>query len=87
MTIVGLDRESIATCMSPYDRCAPWSYSVWFGMVNSPHFRKPKNARQQAAHNRILLCFRGPFSRTAFILDMISQVMGSLVTVGVVTPF
>ena len=62
--------------MSPIERCAPGSYSVLEGKVNSPQRRKPKRARQQATQSNILLYSAGCLSKTSFILPIISIVIG-----------
>ena len=47
------------------------------GAVNSLHLRTPKNAKQQAAHNMMLLWSRGLSFKVLLIFDITSRVIGS----------
>ena len=54
-----------------------WSYSDWDGTVNSPHLRKPKNARAHAAQNNMLTSLVESFCKTSLIFAITSMVIGS----------
>ena len=49
------------------------------GTINTPHLRKPKKARQQAAHNIVLVESPGLFPNTPLIFPITSTVTGSRV--------
>ena len=87
LTWMTVGADLLSTAMSSKDRCAVRSYSFYEGTVNSPHLRKPKKAKQHAAQSRTLSYLLGQRSKVAFILTMMSIVIGMWVGRGAAFAF
>ena len=74
----------LSTIISAVVRCTVESRFYWFGMVNSPLRRKPKNPKQQAAHSIISLNLRGGTSNAVRIALRMRGVIGRQVRAGYV---